>query len=259
MNEAVIDTESELLNIKEAASLLNVSEISLRRWTNSGKLPCSRVGGRRERRFRRGDLLTFLERQKNIAPAPPNRPRDNHRAHILLEGLSIDYGNHLCSLYETDIGRVKMAVPFLAEGLRSGDVCFLIAAAEEKGDIVKHLENAYRGYKKAINTGKLILSEGMESSAEMLTYLEQNFILATRAGSQCLRVLGDMSWFMHKGLDIDDLFDFENRYNHTLARRYPVISLCQYDARKFSGTSIVNALKSHEDTFQYPLARFIGA
>ena len=38
--------ETELLNIKQAAQYLNVSEISIRRWTDAGKLACLRVGGR---------------------------------------------------------------------------------------------------------------------------------------------------------------------------------------------------------------------
>ena len=42
---------TELLNIKEAAAFLKVSEASLRRWTNAGKLACMRLGAKRERRF----------------------------------------------------------------------------------------------------------------------------------------------------------------------------------------------------------------
>ena len=57
-----MDRDDDLLDIKAAASLLNVSETSLRRWTNAGLLHAYRVGGRRERRFRRSDLLAFLQR-----------------------------------------------------------------------------------------------------------------------------------------------------------------------------------------------------
>ncbi len=259
MNKLSIDNEPELLNIKEAASLLKVSEISLRRWTDAGKLRCFRIGGKRERRFHRVDLMTFLENQEVTTPTQSTDSTESAVAHIFLEGISIDYGKHLCALYESDIGRVKLAVPFLTDGLRKGDVCFLIAADVEQKEILAQMVDVYGDLEKAVNYKKLIISEGMDSGSEMLDYLEQNFLLATRSGNQSLRVLGDMSWFLHKGLDIDDLFDFENKYNHTLARRYPVISLCQYDARKFSGTSIVSALKSHEDTYQYPLARFVGA
>lgn len=41
--------DSELLDIAQAAALLRVGEASLRRWTNAGRLPCRRIGGRRER------------------------------------------------------------------------------------------------------------------------------------------------------------------------------------------------------------------
>jgi len=259
MKKLATENEAELLNIKEAASLLKVSEISLRRWTDSGKLRCFRIGGKRERRFRRVDLMTFLENQEVTTPAQSTGATESRAAHIFLEGIAIEYGKHLCSLYESDMGRVKLAVPFLTDGLRKGDVCFLIAADVEKSEILAQLTEVYGDLSKAVEGKKLIISEGMDSGSDMHDYLEQNFLLATRSGNQCLRVLGDMSWFLHKGLDIDDLFDFENKYNRTLARRFPVISLCQYDARKFSGTSIVSALKSHEDTYQYPLCQFVGA
>src|SRR2546421_6850520 len=60
--DRAISQEPELLDIAQAAALLHVSPMSLRRWTNSGRLPCFRVGGGREGRFRRRDLLALLER-----------------------------------------------------------------------------------------------------------------------------------------------------------------------------------------------------
>jgi excisionase family DNA binding protein len=59
----------DLLDIKQAARYLQVSETSLRRWTNGGQLACLRVGLRRERRFRRADLLAFMEYQPATNPA----------------------------------------------------------------------------------------------------------------------------------------------------------------------------------------------
>ena len=61
--------DSELLDIAQAAALLQVSEASLRRWTNRGRLPCLRIGGRRERRFRQADLMAFLEPDASALPA----------------------------------------------------------------------------------------------------------------------------------------------------------------------------------------------
>ena len=50
----------------------------------------------------------------------------------------------------------------------------------------------------------------------------------------------------------------EQRYGFSLARRFPVVALCQYDVRVFSGTAVLGALKCHEDTFRFPLSRFLS-
>ena len=55
-----IEGAQKLLTIAEAAALLNVSKMTIRRWTNSGKLACSRIGPRKERRFLRTDLQKLL-------------------------------------------------------------------------------------------------------------------------------------------------------------------------------------------------------
>lgn len=54
--------EHELLDVHEAARFLRVSETSIRRWSDSGKLKCYRVGEAKHRRFALKDLKEYLER-----------------------------------------------------------------------------------------------------------------------------------------------------------------------------------------------------
>lgn len=246
-----------LLNTRQAAELLNVSEISIRRWTDAGKLPCQRVGGRRERRFHQQDLIDFLDRQVPKQTQSRNLNQDKVTT-VLLDGVSINYGQHLCSLYETDTGQIKLSVPFLADGLRIGDKCFLVASKPIQENIISHLIEAYPEVASAIRNGRLIVSDGIANPQGLYDYFEQHFLAATRQGDQHIRVVGDMGWAVDKGMPIDELMDFEKHYNHALAKRFAVVSICQYDARKFTGTAILNALRNHEDTFQFPLSRFIG-
>ena len=100
MNEAI-----ELLDITEAAQFLNVSETSLRRRTNAGVLACLRIGLRRERRFRRADLLAFMEQ-----PAPRLLPTGGKGDSMKTrdsrdEPVSAIHGNHLCGIDGSDAGR----------------------------------------------------------------------------------------------------------------------------------------------------------
>jgi len=62
---------SPLLTTKEAADFLRVSEASIRRWADAGKLKCYYVGDRGERRFMREDLLAYLQ---------TNRPNNEDNA-----------------------------------------------------------------------------------------------------------------------------------------------------------------------------------
>ena len=250
----LISGDTDLITIKQAARFLSVSEVSLRRWTDSGRLSCLRVGARRERRFRRDDLLAFLEQQDAGMAAKAGGRRSGR---VRLEGIAINDGEHLCSLYQNDLGRVKLSVPFLADGLRAGDVCFLIATPESQREILASLGEVYGAMDEAIAEGRLIVSDGKPTGPEMHAYLEESFVMATRAGNRSLRLVGDMVWALEKGVAIDDLMEFEMRYNHTLARRFPIVSLCQYDTRAFSGKAVHDVLMCHEDTFSHPLSRFI--
>src|SRR5688500_9783017 len=106
---SAVDSE-DLLDIEQAARFLNVSETSLRRWTNSGRLRCLRIGQRRERRFRRSDLIAFMEAQPGtgVGASDPVGSALETAAHHIREG------HHVCGLYSNDVSRLQMAVSFLA-------------------------------------------------------------------------------------------------------------------------------------------------
>lgn len=53
--------------VSEAAGILGVSIISIRRWTDSGLLGCERIGYRRDRRFTQQNLDDFLKLSRKKA------------------------------------------------------------------------------------------------------------------------------------------------------------------------------------------------
>ncbi len=61
-------SHSNLLTTGEVAHLLHIHINTARRWSNRGLLPACRIGPRRDRRFRREDVLRLL--------AGPGTPRD---------------------------------------------------------------------------------------------------------------------------------------------------------------------------------------
>jgi transcriptional repressor of dcmA and dcmR len=238
---AVPDDPEPLLDIEQAARFLNVSETSLRRWTNDGRLACLRVGRRRERRFRRVDLLAFLEGE-------PAGCRG---------GGSLARGTHLCGLYSSEEGQVRQALHFLGDGFPPGTVSFLMGTAETRGRILAGLEREQPGLEAAIAEGRLVLSDYAESAAAQLVWWESKIAEAVRRGATLVRAIGDASAFM-QAASRTELLDYEAEYDRRIAHRFPVVTMCQYDVREFSGMLVVNALMAHPDCFGQSAERILA-
>src|ERR1051326_253394 len=116
---------SEWLGTTEAAELLGVSEASIRRWSDRGVLRGRRVGARRERRFRVEDVRRLKPARGVKLPVPVKSGPI-----VAIGATTVNDHAHVATFYDTDAGRLRVAVPFLAEGLRSGARCFLMRSEE---------------------------------------------------------------------------------------------------------------------------------
>jgi len=54
----------KLLRIKQAAELLGVAPLTLRRWDESGRLKSIRIGSRNDRRYERTKLMELIKKGK---------------------------------------------------------------------------------------------------------------------------------------------------------------------------------------------------
>jgi transcriptional repressor of dcmA and dcmR len=230
---------TDLLDIGEAARFLSVSEGSLRRWTNAGTLQCLRVGRRRERRFRRSDLLAFMEH-----PAAMDRP------------IASIQGNHLCGIYGSGSGRLELVVPFLLEGLEKNNVCFLVAPLRSQSKIVKAMKNKRPSLDSDIRAGRFIVSEHQKSPAAQCAFFEINMKKAEEGGIESFRVVGDM-WGLRQLVSAKEMVELELGFERLIVPRFPVVAICAYDARKFSGVELLDALRDHEDTLKFPMGKMV--
>lgn len=252
----------ELLDVQEAARFLRVSETSLRRWTRSGRLTCLRVGQRRRRRFRLTDLQAFLEvqpagravREQPPVPIRPRRSKPPDRG-ITVGGVSLRYGTHLSALYSDDVGRVRLAAGFLADGLRARSVCFLVAEPRVRAEILTHL--GHQRMAVQVRAGHLVLSDYAATPEAQYDYFESSFVDALAAGAESLRAVGDVGPLTQR-LTREQIVQYEAGYDRLIAPRFPVVTLCLYDARTSSGLDVHAVLNVHKDNFRYPVERLLA-
>jgi excisionase family DNA binding protein len=141
-----------LLNIKDAARVLKVSEMSIRRWTNSGRLKCYRVGGKKERRFLMEDLEEILEE------AQPFRHRP-----LGIGGQSVPYGSHVAHFYSGEEEALGVSVAYLLKGIKREEALLAVMPPDRVEKLIGCMAQKGCPVGTWLKSGRLIVSTGMDS------------------------------------------------------------------------------------------------
>lgn len=218
-----------MLDIKEAAEFLHVSEMTIRRWTNSGALKCYRVGGKRERRFHMRDLEEFLNGLHNQKMMP-----------LGYRGLRTPDGSHMTHFYSGQNEALEVSAAFVLSGLEGREAVLAVMPPERGRNLKNVLQRKGRSIDRDIQKGRFSFSSGLDSPREMIRYLAD---FAERA--EKFRVVGDMVWVLEKGWDLRALTDLEEAADF-MPRSEGGLLLCQYSLTDFTGSHIMMATESHE-------------
>jgi transcriptional repressor of dcmA and dcmR len=243
-----------MLNTKEAARFLRVSEASVRRWSDAGLLPAQRVGRRRERRFAQSDLRQFLSQSPTTGQGARSAP-----SAVNVGGTSFPLRTHLAPIYSTNLGGLRLTIPFLAEGLRAGQPCFLEATGEVLQRYARALtEQQNIDFAAARKAGQLTVIPGPgANTVEAIANWEELFSRALAGGPTILRVVGEMACVRPMFASDSEMLAYESAFD-VMAKRFPAVTLCQYDAREFSGEVILRVLKTHPDMFGPHIGGFLN-
>ncbi|MCB2189049.1 MAG: MEDS domain-containing protein [Deltaproteobacteria bacterium] len=231
-----MDLNEKMLTIKQAAEFLNVSPMSLRRWTNSGKLKCYRVGLKKERRFKLSDLEDFLVEN------------DGGSQNIILgiEDMVAPAHAHISHFYSTEEACMEAGIGYLRQGLAKGEVVLAMSPAKRRPRLLAALEES--GYPVSVlqNQGSFRVCEGMENAKEQVVMVNQFMDRAQREG-RFFRLLGDMVWTVERGWDLEQLYELEKGTNQQ-RENVPSVFLCQYDISAFSADVAFMAMQTHNFT-----------
>ena len=211
-------------------------------------LAARRVGRRRERRFSESDLQAFMQQ-----PATARAAADASTVNV--GGERVGVPAHLATLYSTDAGGLRLTLPFLAEGLRRREPCFLVATGAELrrytdalGDLEQASENGLFNVVSFQDGVRPELERGGISFAA---------ILHARSLEFRIRIVGEMASEREMFVSEEEMLRYEEAFE-VMCRRYPVVVICQYDVRRFDGIALLRALKAHPDLFGFRLGTFLN-
>ncbi len=252
--------KQRFLTIAEAAEFLHVSETSLRRWTNSGKLRCFRVGGRSERRFLMDDLLAFM-------PSAGGQPELAKQGTVETQMIpeSESHKRHICLFFLNPDEQWPLLRPYILEHLHANVPVLYIQGSTPPSHLLELLYAEGLPLEDVIARGLLrllppaqtyLLGEGFDAQ-RMLSFIEAAILGALEVGYTRILIIGEMTWSQEVGLDAEQLKTYEAQLN-PMVEKYPAATIiCQYDLRRFDAPSVLDALLTHPSV-HVPLGRVPG-
>ena len=233
------------LTISQAAEFLHVSEVSLRRWTNSGKLRCFRVGGRSERRFLVDDLIAFMPTMD--VQAEPLQAVETEAIN------EIDTAERHISLFFRDQEeKWQMLRPYLVDHLKAGAPAIYLQHRTSSELLMQQLHAEGLPLDKLIAHGLLrvlppsqtYLLPGKFDAQWMLDFLEMTIQAALEAGHKRILMTGELT-SIQGAPGVEEMAHYEAMLN-PLVDKYPAVTIvCQYDLKLFTGDVILDALMTH--------------
>jgi hypothetical protein len=161
-------------------------------------------------------------------------------------------GTHICQIYNDEDERNDALLGFLASGLKAGErtACFSENITEPEidaflGERALSLANAKtRGAFTLSKTSDVYFSGGEVDPARMLGLLSNYHKHAVASGFLNARVIGEMTAEIERVPGGSRLLEYESKVS-LLLRTRPITAVCQYDARAFAGSTIMDVLKVH--------------
>ena len=165
--------------------------------------------------------------------------------------LSIPPGSHICALFRGVPERDAIVVPFVLEGLRSGDKCNCFVDAGI--DAVRAAVAASDKVASEVEENQLVIGSSNEtylrrgrfSAQEMLDFLDDSVSSALHdEGFPFVRITGEKLWTLEELPDLPEFLTYESELNRFVAR-YPQVIMCLYDLEHYGGEILVDILKTH--------------
>lgn len=178
---------------------------------------------------------------------------DQEELNMGFGGYTCNWGLYICGLYETETERDKIIFRFLHQGAVENDLQLYCPTERTEENFIQEFGDFCPDCKKhvhnpdlfTINSAKeLYYPDGTFSPVSMDNGLNDFFTESQKNGKRNIRATAEMVWALEAIPGVEHVMAYESRLNYFIPER-PWISICMYNVTKFSGSTIMNVLRTH--------------
>jgi hypothetical protein len=177
---------------------------------------------------------------------------DKHPGDVLLAGAKIVH-HHVCAFFHSQREEYGVLLPFIKEGLESGEKAFHIVDPTLQQEHRQYLETVGLDTEELERRKQLeirvweqayLRSNGGFELGDMLSLIQEVLRDGQTDGFPRTRLVAHMEWSTEDRPGVKDLIEYEARLNYVLPQyKDPVI--CVYDLAKFSAGIVIDILRTH--------------
>ncbi len=173
---------------------------------------------------------------------------------VWLAGSKLDSPFHACAFVANKAEEDRILLPFMANGIELGEKCINVLASEDFSERLARLESVGIDVKLSQKTGQLelrpwekaYLDAGKFDPLRLIARINQTAELVEQR-YQLTRVWSKPDWSSSVFSDIDDLIEYEARFNN-LWPRFNAAFVCVYDIRAIRAVDAFRILRTHPIT-----------
>jgi CRP-like cAMP-binding protein len=160
-------------------------------------------------------------------------------------------GDHIAFLYEDAAELTSFAVSFIKDGLARGERCVYIVGEVEPTEVTEALVAGGVDVNRAIERGALIVLSPQEyfalppfDASRVVELMRKRATEAISRGFAGLRIAGEMTWTLQKGIRDDELLGFESLVDRATGPGL-LTAACMYRRDRFPPAVLQRLVRSH--------------
>jgi hypothetical protein len=166
---------------------------------------------------------------------------------------TINWGAHICGLYETEEERDEIIFGFLKQGIIDDNICIYIPTErthddfkQKFSDFCPDCSSNHNGQDKItlLNEKDFYYPSGKFSPKDMIKIHEDFYAESQKNGRKFVRGTAEMVWALKAIPNKELLMVYESCLNYFIPGK-PWTSICLYNINKFSGSQIMTVLQTH--------------
>jgi hypothetical protein len=173
-------------------------------------------------------------------------------APISLAGSQLGETRHVCAFFNSDEEEYRVLLPFIKDGLKSGDKAVHVLNPEQRQDHLQRLAAAGVDPVAAQQSGQLelrintevYLPDGRFDQDRMVQVFEQLASGNAKERFPMSRICCRMDWAVEDRSHIDDVIEFESRVNDVW-RHHDDAVICTYHLGQFGGDAVIDIMRTH--------------